>query len=369
MLFRSGNILLDEARAKRYLAPKREEKLTTASDFSGQDFGGQIDFTNPAAEAWYQTLLRNLFVLGASVIKTDFGEKIAMNANYYAMDASRLRNLYALLYQKAAFEETARATGEGIIWARAGWAGCQRYPLHWGGDAAATWDGLAASIRGGLQLGMSGFGYWASDVGGFHGVPEFMNDGPTDTLYVRWTQAMVFASHFRYHGTSDREPYAYPAVASELHSWLRLRYALIPYLMRTAEEASRTGYPVLRSLALMYPEEPEAWTINDQFLCGSDILVVPVLNESGRRSVYLPCGEWVDFWSGNREQGGHRLPAILSPLGQIPLYLRAGAVIPYYPYTVDCTDKMAMEKTALLEVDKEFRGIAGTALGRLCGFR
>ena len=113
----------------------------------------------------------------------------------------------------------------------------------------------------------------------------------------------------------------------------------------------------------------EAWAINDQFLCGADILVAPVLNESGWRSVYLPCGEWVDFWSGNREQGGHRLPAILSPLGQIPLYFRAGAVIPYYPYKVDCTDEMAREKIALMEVDKEFRGIAGTALGRLCGFR
>lgn len=275
----------------------------------------------------------------------------------------------ALFYQKAAFEETAAATGEGIVWARAGWAGCQRYPLHWGGDAAATWDGLAASLHGGLQLGMSSFAYWATDVGGFHGLPEFMNDGPSDTLYLRWTQAMVFASHFRYHGTSDREPYAYPAITSELRSWLRLRYALIPYLMKTAETCSRGGLPVLRPLAASYPEDHDAWSIDDQYLCGADILVSPVLNDSGRRSVYLPPGEWADFWTGERYIGGRRLPAANSPLGRIPIHLRADVSIPYYPERVACSDKMSADKIAFLMVDGEFRGIGGTALGELCGLR
>ncbi|MFH2114857.1 MAG: alpha-xylosidase, partial [Spirochaetota bacterium] len=159
-----------------------------------------------------------------------------------------------------------------------------------------------------------------------------------------------------------------PAIATELRSWLCLRYALIPYLMKTARDCSLSGYPVLRALALAFPEDREAWTIDDQFLCGSDILVSPVLNDSGRRSVYLPPGEWVDLWSGKRFQGGCRLPATLSPLDQIPLYLRAGAAIPYYPEKTDCTDRMSMEKTAILEVNDGFTGIAGTALGSLCGF-
>ena len=364
-----GNILLDEARDKSYIAPVRGERLTTASDFSGQDFGGQIDFSNPAAETWYRSLLRNLFELGAAAIKTDFGEKIAMNADYFSMDARRLRNLYALLYQRAAFEETKAAPGTGIVWARAGWAGCQRYPLHWGGDAAATWDGLAGSIRGGLQLGMSGFAYWASDVGGFHGLPEFMNDGPSDSLYLRWTQAMVFASHFRYHGTSDREPYAYPAVADEVRAWLRLRYALIPYLMKTAADCARSGFPVMRPLALSYPKEPEAWTIDDEYLCGADILAAPILNEAGVRSVYLPEGTWVDFWTGDLVEGRRRYGERTWPSGRIPLYLRFGAEIPYYPDRVACTDRMTQGRNAVLSVDSSYRGIAETELGRLCGLR
>jgi alpha-D-xyloside xylohydrolase len=232
-----------EAREKRYIRSRRERRgWSTASVFSVRISGRPDRFHHPEAEAWYRSLLRRLFDLEPRSSEPT-SEKIAMDADYLGMDAARLRNLYALLYQKAAFEETKAATGNGLIWARAGWAGCQRYPLHWGGDAASTWDGLAASIRGGLQLGMSGFGYWASDVGGFHGLPEFMNDGPSDALYLRWTQAMVFASHFRYHGTSDREPYAYPAVAEEVRAWLRLRYALIPYLGRPPRSARSAGIP------------------------------------------------------------------------------------------------------------------------------
>jgi alpha-D-xyloside xylohydrolase len=363
-----GNILLEEAKAKRYLAPAKEG-LSTASDFSGQDFGGQIDFTYPAAEKWYRGMLRNLFQMGAAVIKTDFGEKIAMNADYAGLPARKLRNLYGLLYQKAAFEETAAATGAGIVWARSGWAGCQRYPLHWGGDAAATWDGLAASIRGGLQLGMSGFGYWASDVGGFHGLPEFMNDGPTPDLYLRWTQAMVFASHFRYHGTSDREPYAFPEVAAEVRAWLRLRYALIPYLRSAGAECARTGYPVLRSLALDWSDDPAAWAADTQYLCGRDLLVSPVLDDAGTAEVYLPAGVWRDFWTGERIEGPRRIPSRAYPRSRIPVYLRDGARIPYHPEPVSCTDAMASGKEAVLAADGAFAGVGSTPLGRLCGLK
>lgn len=363
-----GNMLLEEAKAEGYLAPPAAG-AGAASDFSGQDFGGQIDFTNPRATAWYRGLLRRLFDLGASAIKTDFGEKIDMGAAYHGMDARKLRNLYALLYQRAAFQETRDALGQGLIWARAAWAGCQRYPLHWGGDAAATWDGLAASVRGGLQFGMSGFAYWASDVGGFHGLPEFMNDGPDDELYLRWTQAMVFASHFRYHGTSDREPYAFPAVAKEVRAWLKFRYALIPYLRWTGEECARSGFPVMRALALAYPEDPEAWAADTQFLCGADLLVAPVLGPGGFRSVYLPEGEWVDLWTGSVSAGPRRLPPERSPLGRIPVYGRRGAVLPLYGAPLRCTDEMEDSRIVELRFDSGFSGIGSHPVGRLCGLR
>lgn len=213
--------------------PRKRRAMGDDSNFSSVEYGGRIDFTNPNAVKWYQSLLKNLFDLGAEVIKTDFGEKIDMDAEFYNnMTPKELHNLYALLYQKAAFEITEKIKGkdQAIIWARAGWTGCQRYPVHWGGDCACSWDGLAGTIRAGLHIGVSGFAFWSHDAAGFHGLPDFMNSWPEDDLYVRWTQVGTFTSHMRYHGTSPREPYEYPKAADIVREWLKLRYALIPYL-------------------------------------------------------------------------------------------------------------------------------------------
>ncbi len=197
---------LEESVANNYISKPRKVKQQGGSNFSALDYAGTIDFTYPKAVEWYKNLLRNLLEMGVACIKTDFGEDIHMDADYHGMKPELLNNLYALLYQKAAFEVTKEVTGDGIIWARAGWAGCQRFPLHWGGDAAASWDGLAGSLKGGLHLGLSGFAFWSHDVPGFHGVPDFMNAVIPDDLYIRWTQFGVFSSHIRYHGTSKREP-------------------------------------------------------------------------------------------------------------------------------------------------------------------
>ena len=261
--------------------------------------GCTIDFTNPAAVEWYKGLLRRLLRMGAAAIKTDFGESIDMQAAYHGMSAARLRNIYCLLYHRAAFEVTREVYPDGIIWARSAWAGSQRYPVHWGGDAACTWDGLAATIRGGLQIGLSGFAFWSHDVPGFHSLPSFMNDRPSDELFVRWTQVGVFTSHLRFHGSSAREPWEYPAVADLVREWLKLRYALIPYLLREADESVSTGMPMFRSLVFHHEEDPIVWTIEDEFYCGGSFLVAPILNAAGVRSVYLPAGERIDFWSAS----------------------------------------------------------------------
>ena len=358
----AGNRLLPEALEKGYIPTPPARAEASDSDFAAAELTGQIDFTNPDARAWYQGLLRDLFEKGAAVIKTDFGEEIRMDAAYRGMPAERLQNLYGLLYQRAAYEETDRATGEPIIWARAGWAGCQRYPVHWGGDAAATWDGLAGSLRGGLHLGMSGFGYWSHDVPGFHGIPDFMNTRPSSELYLRWTQFGVFTSHLRYHGTHPREPWFYPEVADLIREWLKLRYALIPYILQAAKETTVSGMPILRAMYLYYPGDPACRTIDDQYFFGKDLLVAPFTKPGGRRSVYLPKGVWVDLFTGAEEVGPTWTDEREWPDAHFPVFARKEAQIPVYPEAVQCTDEMDLSKVARIPIDESFKGIGRSAL-------
>lgn len=196
-----------------YIAPLTKKQDSEGSNFSALDYAGTIDFTYPKATEWYKGLLKNLLDMGVTCIKTDFGENIHMDALYKGMKPELLNNLYALLYQKAAYEITKDVTGDGIVWARSAWAGCQRYPLHWGGDSCSSWDGMAGSLKGGLHFGLSGFAFWSHDVPGFHTLPNFMNSVVADDVYMRWTQFGVFSSHIRYHGTNKREPWHYPAIA------------------------------------------------------------------------------------------------------------------------------------------------------------
>lgn len=356
-----GTKVYEYARDHGFLPAKTAAQ--DASAFGEIEYSGRIDFSNPQAVAWYQGLLRRLLEMGASVIKTDFGEQIEMNARYATLPAATLHNLYALLYQKAAYEITAQTTGEGIIWARAGWTGCQRYPVHWGGDAASTWDGLAGSLRGGLHIGLSGWAFWSHDIPGFHGVPELMNSPPSDELYVRWTQFGVFTSHMRYHGACPREPWEYPAVAEIVRRWWKLRYCLIPYLVEQGRIATQTGYPLLRALVLHHSDDPTCWHIDDQFYCGSVLMVAPLTAPGGVRDVYLPAGTWVDLWSGRRLRGSRWLRGVKSPLSQMPVYARHGECIRVYTLAVRSTNDMDLSKSVELRFDASYRGLIASVLG------
>lgn len=359
--------LYAEARDKGYV-PRKRAASGDASSFGAVEYGGRIDFTNPEAVRWYQGLLQNLFDLGAEVIKADFGERVDQDALYFnGMSCAELHNLYALLYQKAAFEITEKAKGkdQAAIWARAGWAGCQRYPVHWSGDCAATWDGLAGTIRAGLHIGLSGFAFWSHDVGGFHGLPDFMNHWPEDDLYVRWTQVGAFSSHMRYHGTSPREPYEYPEVAGIVREWLKLRYALIPYLYEQGGKAVRSGYPVLRALIFHHLDDPFCWQVDDQFYCGDSLLIAPVLNSEGVRDVYLPEGRWTDFWTGETTKGPVLLKQVKSELPRIPVYAVTGSEIPIYPESVRHTGEMDLSKVRRLKFDAGYKGMPESVLGKL----
>ncbi len=348
---------IDEARKNDYIAPLTKQQASEGSNFSALDYAGTIDFTYPKATEWYKGLLKNLLDMGVVCIKTDFGENIHMDAKYKGMSPELLNNLYALLYQKAAYEVTKEVTGDGIVWARAAWAGCQRYPLHWGGDSCSSWDGMAGSLKGGLHFGLSGFAFWSHDVPGFHTLPNFMNSIVDDKVYMRWTQFGVFSSHMRYHGTNKREPWFYPAIAPMVKKWWKLRYKLLPYIYEQSKKATHSGYAVLRALIFEHPADKMCWHIDDEYYFGDDFLVAPVMNSEDRRDIYLPEGEWVNFFTGERIRGGQWLKGVKVPLDEMPVYVREGAVIPVYPEDVDCTDEMDLDKSVALKIDEHFRGI------------
>ena len=350
---------LKEAVANNYIAPRPNRKSNgSGSNFSSLDYAGTIDFTNPEAVKWYQGLLRNLLNMGVTCIKTDFGENIHMDAHYHdGRTPEQLNNIYSILYQRSAFEVTRQVCGDGIVWGRSAWAGGQRYPLHWGGDSAHSWDGMAGSLKGGLHFGLSGFSFWSHDVPGFHSLPNFMNSPLHDDIYVRWTQFGVFSSHMRYHGTCKREPWEYPAIAPIVKRWWKLRYRLMPYIVAQAQKCTTSGYPIVRALLYHHPDDVTAWHIDDEYYFGDSFLVCPVMNSENKRDIYLPEGEWVEFFTGRKWQGGRWYKQVEVPLDQMPVFVRPGAVIPVYNKEVDCTDQMDFSQTENLIIDEAFKGI------------
>ncbi|HKX32457.1 MAG TPA: TIM-barrel domain-containing protein [Blastocatellia bacterium] len=282
-----------------------------AGTLAGED--AVLDFSNPETVKWYQGLLAELLKMGVSAIKADFGEDGPLQG-LYASGRSGFyeHNLYPLRYNKTVSEITKAVTGDSIIWARSAWAGSQRYPLHWGGDAEGSNSAMAATLRAGLSFGLSGFTYWSHDVGGFV-------QAPTRDLYRRWLPFGVLTSHTRCHGVPPREPWAFdPAFVEDFRRAVELKYSLMPYILAQAQQSSEHGWPMLRALFMEYPEDPTSWLIEDQYLFGSDLLVAPLIEAGENRQVYLPPGSWIDYQTNQVYRGGqwHRISA-----GQIPVIL------------------------------------------------
>jgi alpha-D-xyloside xylohydrolase len=263
-----------------------------------------VDFTNPAAVEWFKAKNRTLLEMGVAVIKTDFGEDMPDDAvTHDGTPPEQLHNLYPLLYQRAVFEATQDVHGYGLIWGRSGYAGSQRYPVHWGGDPGCTFDDMAASLRGALSWILSGAAFASFDMGGFFGIPT-LTDSPSPELYVRWSQMGLLFSHARAHGhRAPREPWEYgePAL-SIFRRYAQLRYRLLPYLYAAARRAPQ-GIPLARPLVYDHPSDPTTWHIDDEYLLGPDLLVAPMFEPRGRRHVYLPAGGWYDFWTDQRVDG------------------------------------------------------------------
>ncbi|MBM3471350.1 MAG: glycoside hydrolase family 31 protein [Armatimonadetes bacterium] len=292
---------------------------------------GMVDFTHPEAFAWFRDAHKDLFEQGVDVFKTDFGEQVPEDAVAANGEAGRrLHNVYPLLFNRCAYEASQRyAPGGALVWGRSGWTGSQRYPIQWGGDPQADWEGLAASVRGGLSWGMSGAPFHSHDIGGFyHQRPGAL---PDPELYVRWMQAGVMASHTRFHGTSPREPWFYGDEAERIvRRWLEWRYRLIPYIEACAQEAQQTGMPVARAMPLAFPEDAAAWAFEHQYMLGPSLLVAPVLSPDGDVTLHLPKGGWYDLSSGERIEGPRTLRRTM-PLEEMPVYGREGHSLPLGP--------------------------------------
>ncbi len=288
---------------------------------------GIIDFTNPEAYNWYRDQHKQLFEIGVSVMKTDYGEAVPEEVVAFNGDSGkRLHNVYTHLYNRCVYEAAAMySQDEPMVWGRAAWAGGQRYPVQWGGDPQSDWEGLAASIRGGQAWGMSGGPFYAHDIGGF------AIGNPEPELYIRWAQAGVMCSHTRFHGLGEREPWVYGEQALEIvRKWLAWRYQLIPYLQGCALEAHHTGMPVMRSMVLAFPQDRLAWQFDQQYMLGGSLLVAPVVVPGGKVRFYLPAGRWYDIWNAAWVEG----PGLFErevPLDHIPVFGREGTILPLGP--------------------------------------
>jgi alpha-D-xyloside xylohydrolase len=281
-----------------------------------------LDFTNPETVKWYQAKLKHLFDQGVAVFKVDFGEAAPANGLYSnGRTGFYEHNLYPLRYNKAVAEITQKEKGYTLIWARSTWAGSQRYPLHWGGDAETNNGAIAATLRGGLSLGLSGFSFWSHDLGGF------ATKSP-EPLYRRWTPFGMLTSHVRSHGEPPREPWLYSSDFLEGYRKAdNMRYELMPYIYAQAKDCSDRGLPMMRALFVEFPNDPGAWLVDNQYMFGADMLVAPLLEEVTERDVYLPPGQWIDYQTKKVYEGGwHKIKA-----GDIPIVvlIKNGAVIPH----------------------------------------
>lgn len=283
-----------------------------------------VDFTNPEACKWYASHLERLMDMGVDCFKTDFGERIPTDCVYYdGSDPEKMHNYYTYLYNKVVFEAVAKKKGmkEAFVFARSATVGGQKFPVHWGGDCWSDYVSMEESLRGGLSLTMSGFGFWSHDIGGFE-------DKSTADVYKRWCAFGLLSTHSRLHGSSSyRVPWNYDEEAVDVvRRFAKLKASLMPYLYRNAIETNKTGIPMLRSMILEFPEDRTAPYLDKQYMLGDSLLVSPIFNDKGMADYYLPEGKWVNFLTGEVREGGKWCKEYHDYMS-IPLFAKAGSIV------------------------------------------
>lgn len=283
-----------------------------------------VDFTNPAACEWYGKKLEALLDMGVDCFKTDFGERIPTDAVYFdGSDPVKMHNYYTYLYNKTVYEVIKKKKGEkeAILFARSATAGGQKFPVHWGGDCWSDYESMEESLRGGLSLTSSGFGFWSHDIGGFESTS-------TPDVYKRWCAFGLLSTHSRLHGsTSYRVPWAYDEEAVDVvRFFAQLKASLMPYLYRNAIETSQTGIPMMRSMVLEFTGDRNCAYLADQYMLGDSLLVAPIFREDGIAEYYLPEGTWTSFLTGEVKEGGKWYTEKHGYLS-IPLYVRENSIV------------------------------------------
>ena len=283
-----------------------------------------VDFTNPVAREWYASKLEALLDMEVDCFKTDFGERIPTDVVYYdGSDPVKMHNYYTYLYNKTVFEVLKKKKGEkeAILFARSATAGGQKFPVHWGGDCWSDYESMEESLRGGLSLTSSGFGYWSHDIGGFESTS-------TPDVYKRWCAFGLLSTHSRLHGSNSyRVPWAYDEESVDVvRFFAQLKASLMPYLYRNAIETHETGVPMMRSMPLEFPEDRNCAYLASQYFLGDSLLVAPIFNEEGMAEYYLPQGRWTNFLTGEVREGGQWYKEKHGYLS-IPLYTKEGSIV------------------------------------------
>lgn len=296
-----------------------------------------VDFTNPRACKWFSGLIRKLCEMGVDAIKTDFGERIPTNVKYYnEYDPAAMHNYYAFLYNKVVFETLEEINGKGkaCLFARSATVGGQRFPVHWGGDCSAEYTSMAETLRGGLSLSASGFGFFSHDIGGFE-------QTASPDVYKRWCAFGLLSSHSRLHGsTSYRVPWVYEEdtpdnpenACAVLRFFVKLKGRLMPYLFSQAVKTHKTGIPMMRPMILRYADDPAVPYLDKQYMLGDSLLCAPVMNAEGTADVWLPEGKWTDIISGTTCDGGKFIRRTCSFL-EMPVLAAPDSIIVYGKFT------------------------------------
>lgn len=312
--------LFDEGMAEGYLIKNKDGGVWQTDKW--QTGMGLVDFTNPAAVKWYCGYLRKLLKMGVDCFKTDFGERIPADGVYFdGSDPLKMHNYYTFLYNKAVHDLLVKEKGESVLFARSATVGGQQFPVHWGGDCSSNFESMAESLRGGLSLLSSGFGFWSHDMSGFE-------QTATPDVYKRWGAFGLLSSHSRLHGSSSyRVPWLFDEESVDvIRHFSRLKCRLMPYLYEAAVQTAETGVPTMRPMPIEFPADRGCDYLDRQYMLGANVLVAPVFTPEGAADYYLPQGKWTHLLSNEVKCGGWHRDTY--DYFSLPLFVRENTILP-----------------------------------------